>query len=914
MATKTWQNGGVNNNYSTAGNWVEGSKPATGDDVVIAAAYNMTVDEATAVVRSWDMTGYANTMSGSVNITVSSLGNGAQNCIIRGASGYTGTLDIRARDAGDSIVVDIGSYGGSVSSGTSGSASGSYIVSTNTTLASTRTWIHNYGTLKTDGATDNAGLSHSWGLFNTSNSNTRTCTFGTSNITITGTGSAFNITTATNLTFSGASSTITLTGASPTFIVGAQTFGTVIFSGSGTPVFNSNATVTTLTRTGTAVKTDGFNFASGNTPVITTLNLNGNSTTNRLLVGSSTLGTARNMTVTTVSASNADFRDIAMSGSKDLSAITGLSGDCGGNSGITFTTPATQTATMSTSKSWSDATIWTSRVPLPQDSIDASGWTAGTLTLDMPRLGKNIDFSAATNGVAIAAVTIGLTSYGDVNLTKIGSLGSFGAGGTGSWTMESMARTGTIYLTTNGREFSGTGNRSAPLIIASTGATTEFLDAVATGGNTGSQDAWSISGGGVTFGSFTYTITRYTISSTTLTLNGATLNTNIAFTFSGTTVVPGTSTISFATSTVAQSFSGGGKTYNNFNVVNGTGALTVGGSNTFSGTVTINSPKTVTFSSGTTQTVSNFVATGTAGNLITLNAPTLTTTPPIITKSGGGTVQCDYLNIQGVNVTPASTWYYGNNSTDGLGLNFAGQSTTGDYVSAANSATANRMFGATSFSVETWFVARSIGGGTAGRLVDKSSGATLTNGYNFNFRTGNVLNFVACEGTTPKNSITSTTASLNTLNHAVAVWTSGSASKIYINGSEAAYSTSDVLTTPDDESSRTFYIGNESGRTRTFDGQIFLTRLYRNVALSAANVTTLYNSGVMTKTSNPLGNATAEYLMKEGTGSTIADGINGVTGTITGADWSNTGWNSGLAPSGGNTLGSRVSIGMMIRI
>lgn len=37
MATKTWQNGGVNNNWSTDGNWVEGSKPAVGDDVVMSA-------------------------------------------------------------------------------------------------------------------------------------------------------------------------------------------------------------------------------------------------------------------------------------------------------------------------------------------------------------------------------------------------------------------------------------------------------------------------------------------------------------------------------------------------------------------------------------------------------------------------------------------------------------------------------------------------------------------------------------------------------------------------------------------------------------------------------------------------------------------------------------------------------------
>jgi len=70
-----------------------------------------------------------------------------------------------------------------------------------------------------------------------------------------------------------------------------------------------------------------------------------NATNNRLIFYSNVIGTPRTITCNgTVVASNVDFRDITGAGSAswDLSAITGLSGDCGGNSGITFTTAEPQ--------------------------------------------------------------------------------------------------------------------------------------------------------------------------------------------------------------------------------------------------------------------------------------------------------------------------------------------------------------------------------------------------------------------------------------------------------------------------------------------------------------------------------------------------------------------------------------------
>lgn len=128
----------------------------------------------------------------------------------------------------------------------------------------------------------------------------------------------------------------------------------------------------------------------------------GSSIRNRILLYSDAIGTPRTITCNgTITASNVDFRDIVGAGSAnwDLSAITGGSGDCGGNSGITFTPAQTQYFKHTLGAvNWSDATKWFSnyertiagRVPLPQDNaiFDENSFTgASTLTINVPRLG-----------------------------------------------------------------------------------------------------------------------------------------------------------------------------------------------------------------------------------------------------------------------------------------------------------------------------------------------------------------------------------------------------------------------------------------------------------------------------------------------------------------------------------------------
>ena len=124
-------------------------------------------------------------------------------------------------------------------------------------------------------------------------------------------------------------------------------------------------------------------------------------------------------------------------------------------------------------------------------------------------------------------------------------------------------------------------------------------------------------------------------------------------------------TDSYFTST----FKGGGKTYNNVwfaRDLAADGDNVVTGSNTFadfkdSGTYAHN----LLFTAGTTQTVSTFTVSGvSAAARITINSAAASTATHAIVKSGGGTISCDWLNIQHSVATPASTWYAGANSVN----------------------------------------------------------------------------------------------------------------------------------------------------------------------------------------------------------------------------------------------------------
>ena len=141
-------------------------------------------------------------------------------------------------------------------------------------------------------------------------------------------------------------------------------------------------------------------------------------------------------------------------------------------------------------------------------------------------------------------------------------------------------------------------------------------------------------------------------------------------TTTGLTLFPYSSTIN-ATSTSSKTFNGGGLTYYNLNQ-GGVGTLTIGGSNTFNNITNSVQPATVKFTAGTTQTVSNFGLSGTAGNLITINS-TASGAQFTLSKSSG-TVNAQYLSIQDSNATGGAVWnaLYSSNLGNNTGWIFLG--------------------------------------------------------------------------------------------------------------------------------------------------------------------------------------------------------------------------------------------------
>lgn len=459
--------------------------------------------------------------------------------------------------------------------------------------------------------------------------------------------------------------------------------GTLTTSGSQLPVRVSTVTGGTLTL-GTNITFANSVFSQFSLGSSTSINLNGKtmsgySATRRVLIDSGTVGTSRTFaTVTDTSFQHADFRDVKFGpvvANANIDLTNGgalVMGDCGGLSilgtgTLTKTASAAQDLTMSANKSWSDATIWTSRVPLPQDDVTATGWTAGTLTADMPRLGRSIDFSGATAG---RTLTLGnaVTSYAGLNMTNVSTL-------TGTF-VRTLEGRGNFTITSAGNTFPG-------VDIVTVGGKYTLLDSFISTGNlrlgTGTLDTNDVN---VTCARLSYNVApltnqTFTFGSSTITAT----STGSVFEFAaGNTITAHTATMIISdVSSTAKSFIGAGKTFHNLEITGtGTGAITISGSNTFN-SITVGNPKTLILTAATTQNVASFTATGTAGSEISLKATAGVV--PVLNYTGAGKVQCDYLNIQGVNVTPASTWYYGNNSVDGIGLFFDG---TNDVVTFGN--------------------------------------------------------------------------------------------------------------------------------------------------------------------------------------------------------------------------------------
>lgn len=138
---------------------------------------------------------------------------------------------------------------------------------------------------------------------------------------------------------------------------------------------------------------------------------------------------------------------------------------------------------------------------------------------------------------------------------------------------------------------------------------------------------------------------------------------NAATNSSGLTVSASSGTINL-TSAIARTFSGGGFTWPTLNL-GGAGTVTVSGNNTFTNITNTVQPVTIRLASGSIQTFTNFSLSGTAGNLITLNALTAGSRATVSDVTGTNIVS--YVSITDIAATGGATWqaYTANGNVDG---------------------------------------------------------------------------------------------------------------------------------------------------------------------------------------------------------------------------------------------------------
>lgn len=521
----------------------------------------------------------------------------------------------------------------------------------------------------TKGTFDTGGYNITCGTFSSANSNTRTLNLNSSTVTV---GGNWNSSTTTGLTLNAGTSAINLSGAlsaSTSLDGGGLTFHNVAFtltvigtsSISGANTFN-NLTFNSLTSSGLNNIVFFANQTINGTFTVSTSNA-----IRRQLIRSNTLETQRTLTCAAVSFTDVDFRDTVIAGVAAPATGTRL-GNCGNNSGITFTAAANKHWVSASSANWNSNAWATSsggaagvgNFPLPQDTaiIDDSALSASqTVTLNLAYNYPTIDTSARTN-----AMTLFLSQ----NSTIVGGL-LVGSGVTVSGSHFIFINDSLQQLSGSLPRFEINGFSTGGVQLSGSAAATTQAD-LANGtldlnGETLTAAFFQILGGtkNVTFNGGTIAVTG----------SGAVAWSNNNPTNFTTTVGSGTGTISM-TSASAKTFTGGGSTYNCTLNQGGAGTLTIAGTNTF-GDITNTHAGSSTISLGANQTVSNFTLSGTVGNVITFNSSSSGTRRNISKTSG--TVNVTFLSIKDSNGTGGATWdaFTANGNVDGgnnLGWNF----------------------------------------------------------------------------------------------------------------------------------------------------------------------------------------------------------------------------------------------------
>jgi hypothetical protein len=428
--------------------------------------------------------------------------------------------------------------------------------------------------------------------------------------------------------------------------------------------FDANNVGIAITGSGTFSMTTGSVFVKGVTTTSTftlaftqtsgTLTQIGNNTFRAFTLTSGTLDLGSyKLTCETFASSNANVRTIAFGTGNITCTLSGTAWTTATTTNLTVTGTSNVNITYS-------GNLGVSVLPgiLTESNTISFNFTAGTY--DLTFLGtvnysaKNVDFTgfagtwlATSTGVIYGNLTL---STG-MTLTASNSAMTFGA------------TSGTQVITSNAKTM------NFPITINGIGGAVQLADALLMGTTrtlTHTNGTLDLNGKTLTVG------TAYTTATGTknLTFNAGTLVCPAAATTAFNNAVPtgftttaGTSTGKISmTAATAKTFVGGDSTYNCILSNDGAGALTISGSNTFTTIANGVQPTAFTFTAATTQAVTNWTVSGTAGNLVTIISNTAGV--PALLSKASGTVSSNYLSLKDSTALGGAAWYAGANSTN----------------------------------------------------------------------------------------------------------------------------------------------------------------------------------------------------------------------------------------------------------
>lgn len=651
--TSTW-NATAGSKWALTSGGVGGQPVPTGSDNVyidaLSGAVTVTIGSAVSCL-SLDCSGLAGlahftgTLAGSSALNIAS----SLTLVSEMTYTYTGTMTFSSTSTGKTIT-----FGGKTTANSFifNGVGGVWTVQDN--------WNNGTNNLTlTNGSIDTNGKTCTLGSLLCSSASTSSLTFGASIINISGaldlTGSGFSLSSGT--------STINYSTGNSSCDLGGRTYYNFVMTGiaisSEQPMTGVN-TFNNLTRTNAS----GYVqlLFSNNQTINGIFTVTGNNVSSqRIYVNSNIIGTNITITAAAVSLTNVDFKDITGAGSATWSG-TSL-GNCGRNSGITFTTPVNRywiqdagVSTAFTASNWATSSGGTpgANYPLPQDTafFDANSFSTGSKTVTI-----------GTNTLRLPAISFtGVTNQPTFNLGNTWQ--TFGAIILNTGVTLSGTSAGTFFGTVASIT-TGTVTFPSPIIINAPSGTFTFNDAFS------STAGITLTAGTLATGSNAITSTVFTCTgSATRVLTGSGI---WAITSTGTVVNVASTGFTNShigtfkltdSSSSSKTFAGGGATFTNFwNATGSTGVCNITGSNTFVD-FKIDGGRTQQFTAGTTTTFATLTrGSGVATSVITIGS--ITASGHALVKTGNGNISLDYLSVSRSNASPVNTFYAGVNSTDG---------------------------------------------------------------------------------------------------------------------------------------------------------------------------------------------------------------------------------------------------------